>query len=156
MAVRMWCLIQPNSGRILRTRLTDDPCPGPGWIECSQEMLHGVRADSNRYKYRDGCVEAKKKVRLSVSTPVFEADGEDKAEVMVIPHEEGTKGSVTLRINGEETEVAFGEVLEIRSDEEGSFTIEVDDLNFVAVENRRGLERSQGSRQTHARRTSEQ
>ena len=124
MSFASWAL-PAETGDILRLSRTSRERAAP-WVLVPDRLDVLMRENMNRYKIIEGRFYEKKHARLSVSKPTFIADGEDHADVMVIPdgdHELDAR----VKINGEETLLAPGEIVEIRSTEEGTFHIQLDD-----------------------------
>lgn len=135
MSYRIYCKCD-NFGRVIRTRLTDDNLGAP-WILVPEEHAIDLRRDMYRFHYKDNQIVKKETARLSVSTPIFKADGQDHAAVMVIPDDPNYKKPIRLVINSEEIFVKPNEVIEIVSEKEGSFTIELVDDHIAAEKSRR-------------------
>lgn len=131
--MRAWVEVMPDGtlGRVLLTR-TEMPAP---WMLLEPPWRTPVRATPHRYRVDDGVLSQKRAARLSVSTEAFNADGEDHAGVMVValePQPGDELLSVALTVNGEPVALDLGEVLELRSNYEGSFTIRLWDPLFYA------------------------
>lgn len=115
-----------ETGDVLKMLRTSS-IKAPPWVLVPEPLGSVMRQEMGRFKILDGStIVEKRHARLSVSKPTFLADGNDHADVMVIPDEPYSEPA-RLKVNGVETFLAPGEILEITSEEEGVFHLHLDD-----------------------------
>lgn len=133
MGYRIWALCDAD-GLIERTQLTLSTVPSPPWAVVPVELQTTIRRSAYRFRVVDGVFTLRGRLRLSLSTPTFTADGVDHADVMVLADEDGIDpaAQVEIVINDQPVTLALGEVLEIASPVEGSFEIRLTDPRFYA------------------------
>lgn len=131
---RPWYLTDEN-GVVRKVGVSPEEKSAP-WHPMPEAMYARVYQAPRMFRAdAEGELHQLPEIRLSISTPTFVADGVDCAEVLVFG--EGLSGEVQLTINGRPETLEFGEVLELVSEVEGVFVIELADPRYYAREARR-------------------
>lgn len=119
-----------------------DSKPHPEAVEVPDEWINEVarapqafalRPNKDPHSKQKQCVERRRKVRLSLSAPTFDADGKDFVEFMVIPEIDKRAGHIPLpemisfTVNGERFSVEPEKPWPLASPLPGVFVFRLDD-----------------------------
>lgn len=108
--------------------------PETGWIKIPREKHHMLGLDTHRLKYdQDLGLLEKTRIRLSVSSYTWPADGVTPLHISVRGENLEDGEMVTVDINGDRYQIHKKDDIVLTSDEPGNFVVRVADPNYSAI-----------------------